>query len=255
MVCGHCRNVCRQVTGWFHEEDEELSAAFVRWTKVCPLVLAYYLRTSDEVGLPDDTWRYLTDSEISLLLLAPNKPLFVISMMSLLANQAELNSDQHVAIDNNLSSISEYVSQCERILSTPVPLSYTRCTQRFLFVWLLLLPACIWPEHGWLAVPMEIFVAVPLLGIDEVGHRLGSGVHHCTLDPDPIHSLALCHGFQVVADDAPARPSRIPVKYIKPVVLSAGGAAGGIAVSAHGFAVDDRGDGEEEEDDVLADLQ
>ena len=36
------------------------------------------------------------------------------------------------------------LSSCNRILTTPIPLSYTRHTTRFMALWLLLLPLALW---------------------------------------------------------------------------------------------------------------
>jgi hypothetical protein len=37
---------------------------------------------------------------------------------------------------------------CERILRTPVPLSYSRHNSRFLIIWLTLLPFTLWDQVG-----------------------------------------------------------------------------------------------------------
>jgi putative membrane protein len=39
-----------------------------------------------------------------------------------------------IRLDENVSRLTDAVSSCERILNTPIPLSYTRHTARFLMV-------------------------------------------------------------------------------------------------------------------------
>ena len=46
---------------------------------------------------------------------------------------------------------------CERLLSTPMPLSYTRFTGRALMLWLFALPLGLWPLLGW-ATPASTFL-------------------------------------------------------------------------------------------------
>ena len=58
---------------------------------------------------------------------------------------------------------------CERILSTPMPLSYTRFTGRSLMVWLATLPVALWPLMGWATVPAMFVTSYVVLGIDEIG--------------------------------------------------------------------------------------
>ena len=44
---------------------------------------------------------------------------------------------------------------CEKILRTPLPLSYSRHSSRFLVTWLTFLPFCAWKELGWATVPVD----------------------------------------------------------------------------------------------------
>jgi predicted membrane chloride channel (bestrophin family) len=53
---------------------------------------------------------------------------------------------------------------CERILRTPIPLSYTRHTSRFLIIWLTLMPFTLWNTCGWAMAPVACVVAFLLLG-------------------------------------------------------------------------------------------
>jgi hypothetical protein len=61
------------------------------------------------------------------------------------------------------------LTACDRILSTPIPLSYTRHTSRFLLIWLLLLPFSLWRLCGWSMVPLTALIAFVLFGIEEIG--------------------------------------------------------------------------------------
>ena len=50
------------------------------------------------------------------------------------------------AMDLNLTVFEDVLGGCERIYRTPVPLSYTRLTARFLIVYLFALPWCLVPS-------------------------------------------------------------------------------------------------------------
>lgn len=172
-VSASCRDAGRQAITWFHKEDELLAQAFVRWTKAYSKTLQHHLRgCKNDNDLVTDLSGYLEPQEIERLRESRHRPLFVMQMMTVIANQAKLNSDQHVALDVNMCELGVALSECERILTTPVPLSYTRFTDRFLLTWLVLLPTCLYPTCHWWCPPIEFFTAVLLLGIEEVGVQI-----------------------------------------------------------------------------------
>ena len=57
----------------------------------------------------------------------------------------------------------------ERILRTPIPLSYTRHTSRVLMMFLCLLSVHLAPIMGWLVVPCMFVLSFMLMGVDELG--------------------------------------------------------------------------------------
>lgn len=57
-------------------------------------------------------------------------------------------------------------------MRTPLPLTYTRHSARFLFVWLTSLPFALYPAFGWVTVPIVILISALLFGIDEIGIQI-----------------------------------------------------------------------------------
>ena len=51
-----------------------------------------------------------------------------------------LTDQERIALDDCLMTVSTDLSKCEKIISTPIPLGYTRSAVRFLWIWLTLLP-------------------------------------------------------------------------------------------------------------------
>lgn len=51
-----------------------------------------------------------------------------------------LTDQEAIAIDDGLVSVSTNLASCEQLVSTPIPLGYTRSTVRFLWLWITLLP-------------------------------------------------------------------------------------------------------------------
>jgi len=58
------------------------------------------------------------------------------------------------------------------LLRTPIPLSYTRHTCRFLLVWLFVLPFTMVQTLGWGVVPATGLISMLLLGIEEIGVQI-----------------------------------------------------------------------------------
>mmetsp|Transcript_18156 Transcript_18156/g.37172 ORF Transcript_18156/g.37172 Transcript_18156/m.37172 type:complete len:494 (-) Transcript_18156:176-1657(-) len=71
-----------------------------------------------------------------------------------------------------LCQLGDALSGCEKIVKTPVPLSYSRHTSRFLTLWCGTLPLAIVQELGWLSVPVMFTVSWLLYGIEEIGHLI-----------------------------------------------------------------------------------
>ncbi|KAL7449520.1 hypothetical protein ACHAWC_001580 [Mediolabrus comicus] len=80
-------------------------------------------------------------------------------------------------INKNLSIFEDTLGGCERLLSSPVPLFYSRHTARFISVWLLFLPFALYSQFGdsWnhiMMVPATSFISLFLFGIEELATQL-----------------------------------------------------------------------------------
>lgn len=72
-------------------------------------------------------------------------------------------------MSQNLTFFHDVLGGCERLLRAPIPVSYTRHTARFLFVWLTLLPFALYGSLGPWTIPTVIGIAAVLCGIEEIG--------------------------------------------------------------------------------------
>ena len=74
----------------------------------------------------------LTAHELRLLVASYHRPSFALAVLSELAAEAPVNEVQRIRLDENLTYFQQCVGECERLLRTPIPLSYTRHTSRFM---------------------------------------------------------------------------------------------------------------------------
>lgn len=177
----HCRDLARVATHWLppSEDRQQLLAHLVAYA----WLLKAHLRAGRTRASPNDPTAYRDDpaenvrasgmpaDQASLLLASANRPyVCLLRITRLLARQrAQAPAWVLRRCEEVVDRMGEVTGGCERILSTPLPLSYTRFTGRSLVCWLLALPLALVPLMGWSAVPAQALMAYLVLGIDEIG--------------------------------------------------------------------------------------
>lgn len=76
------------------------------------------------------------------------------------------------SMGDKVNALSDALSGCEKIVGTPVPLSYSRHTSRFLTLWCSFLPFSIVPIYGWVSLPFMAAASWLLYGLEEIGHLI-----------------------------------------------------------------------------------
>ncbi|KAK3272804.1 hypothetical protein CYMTET_18919 [Cymbomonas tetramitiformis] len=114
----------------------------------------------------------LTKEELDAALAEVHVPNHILRVMSELVYRADLHPVLNTEMSDNITFFEDVLGKCERILKTPIPLSYTRHTSRFLCMWLALLPFALYKDCGWASVPIEAFTAFCLLGIEDIGVQI-----------------------------------------------------------------------------------
>lgn len=238
MIVNECTHLARQAEQWLPGPGPEpVRAALLRWLRVFPLALMDHLR--EEESLESLVKGLLQPDETKMLLASPNPPLFVLSAIGQLLAASDMRIESKTHMDESVRVLQEAAGSCEKIITTPIPLSYTRHTGRFLVLWITCLPFVIWQELGWLSVPVSMIVSFLLFGIEEIGvqveepfgilalehycDEVSQGINQATADADALHSsvvrlAAMCtpHGLSAppaAAAVAPATASAISAAY------------------------------------------
>jgi predicted membrane chloride channel (bestrophin family) len=60
------------------------------------------------------------------MLSSPHPPMAVLSAMGTLVNHSSLRIESKTHFDESIRVLQEVYGTCQRILTTPIPLSYTR---------------------------------------------------------------------------------------------------------------------------------
>ena len=69
----------------------------------------------------------LLPEELDKLLQSAHRPNYVLQVLSELIANSSIISPERFRMDQNLTFFADALGACERILKTPIPLSYTRC--------------------------------------------------------------------------------------------------------------------------------
>lgn len=109
-------------------------------------------------------------------------------------------------MQENITTFEDILGGCERLLRTPIPVSYTRHTSRFLLLWLTILPYALWAKLAWATVPAVGLIALLLLGafchLSLFGTQCHHGVQRC-------HGAPLTHIHLKLHDDDPKMESGV----------------------------------------------
>lgn len=90
--------------------------------------------------------------------------LLCLQVLSHIIEGAGITEFQKLQMQENITTFEDILGGCERLLRTPIPVSYTRHTSRFLIIWLTILPYALWAKLGWATVPAVAMIALLLLG-------------------------------------------------------------------------------------------
>ncbi|KAL4435491.1 hypothetical protein ABPG77_006253 [Micractinium sp. CCAP 211/92] len=181
LIVNRSRDFVRQGLGYIPDSQPELQNMLCRWTIAYSRSLMCHLRPGEnlEAELKDT----LPPHELKALLASTHRPNYVVQVLTAILKEAQLptaapnNRDSTAVVpagaayrmDENLTVFADVTGGCERILRTPIPLSYTRHTSRFMMIWLTLLPFTLWDSCRWAMLPIAGIVSFLLLGIEEIG--------------------------------------------------------------------------------------
>ncbi len=128
------------------------------------------LRSEDDDGtlaplLPEDVRPGLLSSSA--------RPQAVLAELTrsidLLRKKAGLSDSQHLAMDQNLTAMTDALAGCERILRTPVPFAYAQHIKIFVVLFCYTAPFTMSEAMGWYTPIAATLLCFALFGIDEIG--------------------------------------------------------------------------------------
>lgn len=159
----------------FGPRDPAWRQDVLRWTIAFAHATRRYLRSEREMP---EVATLLGDDRAAEISRAEHMPAFVALRLAQLLHDAQahlaLDGFQFLQADRERAILIEQVGVCERILRTPLPKVETILVRRFIVLFLATLPLALVLRVGWLTPLVTMFVAYPVLSLDQMGAELQS---------------------------------------------------------------------------------
>ncbi|PRQ58058.1 putative bestrophin/UPF0187 [Rosa chinensis] len=203
-VIAGANDFARQIiSGVENPGDAELKKALLQYVVAFPVALKCHVIYGSNMGR--DLQNLLELDDLLVVLSSKHGPGCIIEFISQNIRMLKLEESRRNMLESNMSCFHEGIGICENLIGTPIPLSYTRLTSRFLVLWHLTLPIILWDDCHWIVVPATFISAASLFCIEEVG----------VLIEEPFPMLALddlCKSVQENVQEALAREKLIQAR-------------------------------------------
>ncbi|CAN6704434.1 unnamed protein product [Malus baccata var. baccata] len=147
--------------------DAQLKKALLQYIVAFPVALKCHVIYGSDIGR--DLQNLLEVDDLLVVLNSKHRPGCLIQFISRSLQLLKLEESRRIMLQSKISSFHEGIGICEQLIGTPIPLSYTRLTSRFLVLWHLTLPIILWDDCHWIVVPATFISAASLFCIEQVG--------------------------------------------------------------------------------------
>lgn len=89
-----------------------------------------------------------------------------------LYRNGDLNGDQLLMLNNDLSAFADICGACERIQKTPIPYSYSLFLKKFIFAYIISMPFCFAPQFGYWTILLTLFVFYVLTSLELIAEEV-----------------------------------------------------------------------------------
>jgi len=173
-LLNNTRSLARQVLTFttYPPQGEEVNV-FINYLIAFTCTLKHELRNTDATG---DLERLLHANTAYQISEAKYKPAMMLKEMALWVQQAKADGSvdtyMQVAIDSNLTRLSDILGGCERIASTPIPYTYQVLLHRTIYLYCFLLPFGLADSLGWLTPFIVVFIAYTFIAFETIAGEI-----------------------------------------------------------------------------------
>ncbi|KAL7564843.1 hypothetical protein ACA910_001589 [Epithemia clementina (nom. ined.)] len=185
MNINHTRNLNRLANAYYDSTDVSLEerqddlthVAECTWAFVRAMKRHLSPEEEDEADFVKELFLKLPAQQAETVVKAAHRPNRALQDLSYAIEALPMHYLRKHELHHALTIFEDNLGSSERILTSPVPLFYSRHLARFLAVWLLLLPLAIYDAFAtsWnhiAMIPATVVISTMLFGIEEIGTQL-----------------------------------------------------------------------------------
>jgi predicted membrane chloride channel (bestrophin family) len=185
MNINHTRDLVRMGTAWYDDagisperREKDLKAlSLATWAFVRAMKRHLSPPVEDEEDFKKEILEKLPKGQAEAIIKSAHRPNRALFDLSMAIENLPMHWLRKNEINKAVTIFEDNLGSSERLLSSPVPLFYSRHTARFLFFWLAGIPFALydqfdktWNHVG--MVPASAIIALFLFGIDELANQL-----------------------------------------------------------------------------------
>ena len=185
MNINHTRDLVRMANAYYdrsgrtdEQREEDLKqVALATWSFVRSMKRHLSPEQEDEEDFKRELYERLPAAQADCIINAPHRPNRALYDLSMTIENLPIHFLRKNELHQAVTIFEDNLGSSERLLTSPVPLFYSRHTARFLSVWLLLLPFALWQPLGtsWnhvMEIPVVFSLSLFLFGIEELATQL-----------------------------------------------------------------------------------
>ncbi|OYD44424.1 hypothetical protein CHU00_17000 [Sphingobacterium cellulitidis] len=168
------RSLTRQILTLNNTEpDKAFTSDFIGLISCFVFALKHELRGTDP---QEDLQKRLSVVDFELVQTAKYKPVIIMRLMAEKIRKAKMegriDSIQQARMDENLDKLSDIVGGCERIISTPLPYSYSVLLHRTIYIYCAMLPFGLVDSLGWFMPLIVVFIAYTFVAFEAIADEI-----------------------------------------------------------------------------------
>jgi len=185
MNINHTRDLVRLVNAFYdsryatpEERADDLNhVALCTWAFVRAMKRHLSPEEEDEEAFRAELYDKLPEQQAQMIIAAAHRPNRALQDLSYAVDNMPMHMMRKNEVHKAITIFEDNLGSSERLLTSPVPVFYSRHLARFLFVWLGLIPFAMyepfkdtWNHVG--MVPATAVLALFMFGIEELGTQL-----------------------------------------------------------------------------------
>jgi len=185
MNINHTRDLVRMGTAYYdktgvsdEQRKEDLEVlSLCTWSFVRAMKRHLSPAEEDEEAFKAELYEYLPEKQAQAIIDAAHRPNRALYDLSIAIENLPMNFLRKNQVHEAVTIFEDNLGSSERLLSSPIPLFYTRHTARFLSFYLLFLPFALYDNFAFswnhiMEIPTVFMISVLLFGIEELATQL-----------------------------------------------------------------------------------